>query len=51
LLMLGGCCAKPVAVAVKKGQIIHLRECEIYSECVLDEVSLRQIATNNEILK
>lgn len=52
LIMLGGCCAKtPAAVVIRNGQIISLRECEIYSECPLDEVSLRQIAMNNELLK
>lgn len=51
LLILGGCCAKTPVAVVKKGQIISLRECEIYSECPLDEVSLRQIARNNELLK
>lgn len=51
LLILGGCCAKTPEIVVKKGQIIHLRACEIYSECPLDETSLRQIAMNNEKLK
>lgn len=52
LITLGGCCAKqPEMIVVKKGQIIHLRSCEIYSECPLDETSLRQIAMNNEKLK
>lgn len=52
LILLGGCCAKqPEMIVVKKGQIIHLRACEIYSTCPLDETSLRQIAMNNERLK
>ena len=42
---------QPEMIVVKKGQIIHLRACEIYSTCPLDETSLRQIAMNNEKLK